>query len=86
MAVDNITDNDIFNCAHTGADYYSWWKVYLAFPVWVTHVEIANRHNAGKKFHHDSLSYISTLLVPEIKALSLTKRHTSGGRRKTHMM
>ena len=47
FAVDGITDNDI--SAHTLSDCNAWWKVHLAFPVWVTHVEITNRHNAGKE-------------------------------------
>ena len=47
LAVDGITADDLG--AHTGDDYHSWWKVQLAFPVWVTHVEIVNRNDAGKQ-------------------------------------
>ena len=47
VAVDGITDN--YLCSHTGHDYHSWWKVQLACPVWVTHVDIANRQEAGKQ-------------------------------------
>ena len=42
-AVDGITDNDDL-CTHTATgDIHPWWKVQLAFPINVTHVEIMNR-------------------------------------------
>ena len=47
LAVDGNMANDL--CSHTGPDYQAWWKVHLAFPVWVTRVEIANRHDMGKQ-------------------------------------
>ena len=46
-AVDGIADNDA-SFMHTGFDDYApWWKVQLAYPIWVTHVEIINRITLG---------------------------------------
>ena len=42
-AVDGNAVDDS-SCAVTGAhDYNPWWKVQLAYPIWVTRVEITNR-------------------------------------------
>ena len=47
-AVDGITDNDKL-CSHTATgDIHPWWKVQLAFPINVTHVEITNRIISGE--------------------------------------
>ena len=48
-AVDGISDDES-SISHTlDGDYHPWWKVELAYPIWVTHVEITNRLNWGKK-------------------------------------
>ena len=49
-AVDGISDDES-SISHTlDGDYHPWWKVELAYPIWVTHVEITNRLDWGKKF------------------------------------
>ena len=48
LAVDGIADNDT-SLSHTASgDSSPWWKVQLAFPIWVTHVEVTNRLHRGK--------------------------------------
>ena len=47
LAVDGMIGDG--SSAMTGPDYHSWWKVHLATPVWVTHVEITNRLYNGKQ-------------------------------------
>ena len=46
-AVDGDDLNDSSCTATETGDYNPWWKVQLAYPVWVTHVEITNREPAG---------------------------------------
>ena len=49
-AVDGIPDDES-SMSHTlDGDYHPWWKVELAYPIWVTHVEITNRLSHGKKY------------------------------------
>ena len=46
-SVDGITVGDV--CSHTDPQQIpTWWKVGLAYPIWVNHVEITNRINAGE--------------------------------------
>ena len=46
-AVDGIADKDA-SLIHTAyGDYAPWWKVQLAYPIWVTRVEITNRIKIG---------------------------------------
>ena len=41
----NAVDGDIGTCSMTDyIDRHPWWKVQLAYPVWVTRVEIINTH------------------------------------------
>ena len=48
LAVDGNDVNDI-SCSITGVgDIRPWWKVQLAYPVWVTHVELTNKRTWGK--------------------------------------
>ena len=50
-AVDGNAVDDS-SCAITGAhDYKPWWKAQLAYPVWVTHVDITNR-KYGARYKH----------------------------------
>ena len=52
-AVDGIAGSDVsFTCTRS-ADLHPWWKVDLAFPIWVIFVEITNRINSGK--HEDQI-------------------------------
>ena len=47
-AVDGIAENDE-SFSHTkDRDNTPWWKVQLAYPIWVTHVEITNRIANGQ--------------------------------------
>ena len=49
-AVDGISDDES-SMSHTlDGDYHPWWKVELAYPIWVTHVEITNKLSHGKKY------------------------------------
>ena len=52
VAVDgNTTDDD--SCSITGYnDFQPWWKVQLANPTWVTHVELTNRRFSGDYSEH----------------------------------
>ena len=46
----NAVDGDISTCSMADyVDYHPWWKVQLAFPVWVTRVEIINTHTCEYK-------------------------------------
>ena len=58
-AVDGNAMDDT-SCAITyDADYNPWWKVLLAYPIWVTHVEITNRQVAGGLYRRISVTHIS---------------------------
>ena len=47
IAVDGIAEGDA--CSHTDTNQYpSWWKVWMAYPIWVNHVEITNRQFSGE--------------------------------------
>ena len=46
-AVDGNAVDDISCTATDDGDYSPWWKVQLAYPIWVTHVEITNRKREG---------------------------------------
>ena len=62
-AVDGIT-NDGSSISHTAVsgDYHPWWKVELAYPVWVTHVEIINRLAFGKQNAEKQLRKMDSFL------------------------
>ena len=46
-AVDgNVVDDSSCAITNTG-DYKPWWKVQLAYPIWVSHMELTNRVPAG---------------------------------------
>ena len=48
-AVDGISDDES-SISHTmRVDYHPWWKVELAYRLWVTHVEITNKLLRGKE-------------------------------------
>ena len=41
-AVDGNADDDSYVLHTLGNDYHPWRKVELAYPIWLTHVEITN--------------------------------------------
>ena len=48
LAVDgNAVDDSSCSITDVG-DLHPWWKVQLAYPVWVTHVELTNRRISGE--------------------------------------
>ena len=47
IAVDGIDDNDQAHSHTFPGDSKPWWKVGLAYPIWVSHVEITNRLSHG---------------------------------------
>ena len=50
----NAVDGDISSVAATAiGDFNPWWKVQLAFPVWVTQVEIINSVYKGENTQYD---------------------------------
>ena len=52
VAVDGNTVDD-FSCSITGTgDFKPWWKVQLARPTWITHVELTNRRFSGDYSEH----------------------------------
>ena len=56
----NAVDGDISSVAATAiGDFNPWWKVQLAFPVWVTGVEIINSIYKGKNIQYDYKETIS---------------------------
>ena len=49
-AASNAVDDDVKTRSITAyGDFHPWWAVQLAYPVWVTHVEIVNMVYKGKK-------------------------------------
>ena len=61
-AVDGISDDES-SISHTlDHDYHTWWKVELAYPIWVTHVEITNRLSWGRKMskYNDKITHGKT--------------------------
>ena len=51
-AVDGNAVDDISCSITADSDYNPWWKVQLAYPVWVTHVELTNRVPGGNDGRH----------------------------------
>ena len=47
-AVDGIAENDRSYIHTELGDNAPWWKGQLAYPIWVTHVEITNRIQFGQ--------------------------------------
>ena len=47
FAVDGIAAGDASYSHTNGGEYHPWWKVQLAYPICVAHVEITNRLHAG---------------------------------------
>ena len=65
-AVDGIVDGDQ-SISHTRrGDHHPWWKVKLAYPIWVTHVEIVNRYNSGQEL---SFNWIDRKLLTFIMSM-----------------
>ena len=55
IVVDGIIDGDA--CSHTSdGDYHPWWKVHLAYPIWVTDVELINRIDMGQNMFKSHLT------------------------------
>ena len=55
-AVDGNVNDPSF-VSHTDyGDFHPWWKVELAYPIWVTHVEITNTAENGKKCPNTELN------------------------------
>ena len=60
FGVNNGVDGDISSVATTAVgDLHPWWKVQLAYPIWVTRVEIINSIYNGENIQHDYKETIS---------------------------
>ena len=57
IAVDGSIDGDAYSHTNYG-DYHPWWKVKLAYPIWVTHVEITNREDMGEQIMENNFMKI----------------------------
>ena len=68
IAVDGITKGD--GGSHTkDGDYHPWWMVHLAYPIWVTDVEITNRIRFGQQMLKNQLTgnNLSSFLLVRLK-------------------
>ena len=61
---DKAVDGDAATYSHTiDGELNPWWKVKLAYPVRVTHIEISNRQGFGKYKNETQLFFLHDLLV-----------------------
>ena len=69
LAVDGNVVEDHSSCTAKW-DSNPWWKVQLAYPVWVTHVELTNRIDFGEyAYLFNNFHINNSYLCPQLKSI-----------------